>query len=74
MMVEKIGCQGQMLTTKQAATVLNVSEAFLIRDRWEGKRSGNGPKVPVCKIGRAVRYRESDLLRFIDENTVGGKL
>ena len=50
-----------LLTTKQAATYLNVSTAFLERDRWAGA------KVPFIKIGtRSVRYRVSDLDQFIE--------
>ncbi|MCW5608915.1 MAG: helix-turn-helix domain-containing protein [Nitrosomonas sp.] len=50
-----------LLTTKQAAQILGVSTAFLERDRWAGAR------VPFIKIGsRAVRYRYSDLLAYID--------
>ncbi len=51
----------QLLTTKQAAPILGVSVAFLERDRWAGAR------VPFIKIGsRAVRYRYSDLLAYIE--------
>jgi predicted DNA-binding transcriptional regulator AlpA len=50
-----------LLTTKQAAPILGVSVAFLERDRWAGAR------VPFIKIGsRAVRYRHSDLLAYIE--------
>lgn len=51
----------QLLTTKQAAPILGVSIAFLERDRWAGAR------VPFIKIGsRAVRYRLSDLMGYIE--------
>jgi len=51
----------QLLTTKQAAPILGVSIAFLERDRWAGAR------VPFIKIGsRAVRYRLSDLMDYIE--------
>lgn len=50
-----------LLTTKQAAPILGVSEAFLERDRWAGAR------VPYIKVGsRAVRYRMSDLMTYIE--------
>lgn len=50
-----------LLTTKQAAPILGVSIAFLERDRWAGAR------IPYIKIGsRAVRYRMSDLMSFIE--------
>ncbi len=51
--------QGSLLTTKEAALCLGVSEAFLERDRWAGAR------VPFIKIGsRAVRYRLQDLEHY----------
>jgi len=53
--------QDKLLTTKEAAPLLGVSVAFLERDRWAGAR------VPFIKIGsRAVRYRHSDLLAYIE--------
>ena len=53
--------QDKLLTTKQAAPYLGVSEAFLERDRWAGAQ------VPFIRIGaRAVRYRLSDLEAFIE--------
>jgi predicted DNA-binding transcriptional regulator AlpA len=56
--------QNQLLTTKQAAQILGVSTAFLERDRWAGAR------VPFVKIGsRAIRYRHSDLLAYIESCT-----
>jgi len=56
--------QNPLLTTKQAAQILGVSTAFLERDRWAGAR------VPFVKIGsRAVRYRHSDLLAYIESCT-----
>lgn len=51
----------KLLTTKQAAPILGVSEAFLERDRWAGA------KVPFIRVGsRAVRYRLSDLESYIE--------
>lgn len=53
--------QDNLLTSKEAAPILGVSVAFLERDRWAGAR------VPYIKIGsRAVRYRHSDLLAYIE--------
>lgn len=49
-----------LLTTKEAARLLGVSDAFLERDRWAGAR------IPFVKIGsRAVRYRQSVLDDYI---------
>jgi len=53
----------QLLNTKQAASFLAVSNAFLERDRWAGAR------IPFIKIGsRAVRYRMSDLEAYIESS------
>lgn len=52
----------KLLTSTQAAKYLCVSKAFLERDRWAGAR------IPFIKIGsRAVRYRESDLDTFVEQ-------
>jgi predicted DNA-binding transcriptional regulator AlpA len=58
----------RLLLTGDAADMLGVSAAWFERKRWEGKpptyvRIG-GPN------GRAVRYREIDLLNYIEQNTV----
>lgn len=51
---------GNLLTTKQAASALSVSAAFLERDRWAGA------KVPFVRVGtRSIRYRQSDIDGFI---------
>lgn len=51
-----------LLNTKQAADYLNVSAAFLERDRWAGAQ------IPFIKVGsRAVRYRQADLEEYIEQ-------
>jgi hypothetical protein len=56
--------QSQLLTTRQAAQLLGVSEAFLERDRWAGAR------IPFQKIGaRAVRYDPEVLTQYIRSQT-----
>jgi hypothetical protein len=60
------------LSTKEAATHLGVSSAFLERDRWAGKRTGNGPLIPYVRIGNnAIRYRRTDLEAHISKNLHG---
>lgn len=55
--------QIQLLSTPQAAKFLNVSIAFLERDRWAGAR------IPFVKVGsRAVRYRLDDLEAYINNH------
>jgi excisionase family DNA binding protein len=52
----------KLLTTKEAARYLGVSEAFLERDRWAGAR------IPFVKIGsRAVRYQHAELDAYIQQ-------
>lgn len=54
--------QTQLLSTPQTAKFLNVSIAFLERDRWAGAR------IPFVKVGsRAVRYRLDDLQAYISQ-------
>lgn len=51
----------QLLNEKQTAKLLSVSEEFLQGDRWRG------PTIPYVKVGnRAVRYRVSDLEKFLE--------
>ena len=50
----------RLLTTKEAARILRVSEAFFERDRWAGA------EIPFVRVGsRGVRYRRSDLEAYI---------
>ena len=51
----------RLLTTQQAAEYLNVSAAFLNRDRIEDMR------IPYVRIGtRTIRYRIEDLEAYVD--------
>jgi hypothetical protein len=49
----------RMLTTKEAAEFLRVSISFLMKARLRG----DGPRYR--KLGRAVRYTETDLLSYL---------
>jgi predicted DNA-binding transcriptional regulator AlpA len=49
-----------LLTEKEAAKIMGFSVYWFQRKRWEG----GGP--PFIKFDRAVRYRESDLLAWIE--------
>lgn len=61
--IKKNEAAAALLNTNEAAAYLSVSAAFLTRDRWLAKKTGNAPRVPVCRIGGAVRYRRTDLDR-----------
>ena len=53
--------QDRLLTTREAARFLGMSESFLERDRWEGAR------IPFIRVGkRAVRYKLSTLEAFVN--------
>jgi excisionase family DNA binding protein len=54
--------QSNLLTRKEAAQFLSLRKSTL--DSWACK--GNGPRF--IKLGKAVRYRMSDLEAFIESN------
>ena len=56
-----------LLSTRQAAKVLAIKPSTLVL--W---RSNARVRLPYVRIGGAIRYRVSDLLRLIDENTEAG--
>jgi hypothetical protein len=56
--------EDRCLPEKPAATVLGVSVALL--RKW--RRTGGGPLY--VRLGKLVRYRLSDLQRFVDSCTV----
>jgi predicted DNA-binding transcriptional regulator AlpA len=55
----------QLLNEERAAEILSVTTAAL--RRW--RRELRGPRY--VKVGRLIRYRESDLETWIDQNTKG---
>ncbi len=57
----------RMLTTEQAAGILNVHPSTLEKGR-QSHRKGLFP--PYYKIGKAVRYRLADLEAWLDANKV----
>jgi predicted DNA-binding transcriptional regulator AlpA len=64
-----------LITSKEAASILGVSRAFLDRDRWAGAKDGTGPLIPYVKVGnRAVRYRLSDIHAHVDRRLSSHKL
>jgi hypothetical protein len=55
----------KLLTPKQAGEYLNISVKTLANARW----SGIGIKLSFQKIGHSIRYRQSELDRYIEVNT-----
>jgi hypothetical protein len=54
-----------LLNTVQAAERLSLAPHTLEADRCE-RRFG----IPYIKIGRSVRYREEDVVAFIEKNRI----
>ena len=57
-----------VLTAREAAVYIGMSQSFLSQTRFVkvAKRLGT-PGPPFLKIGRAVRYRRTDLDRWLRE-------
>ena len=58
----------QLVTEDEASRILKCTVAAL--RRW--RRERRGPRF--VRLGRLVRYRESDLTEFVDQNTEGAVL
>ena len=55
----------RLLNTKQASKMLGVDSKSLANSRY----SGLGIAIPFVKMGRLVRYKQSDIEKFIEKNT-----
>lgn len=60
----------RLLTDTEAAEILGVSAAFLRKARCIGTLGRATPPPPHIQLGRAVRYRRSDLDRWLDDRRV----
>ena len=58
--------QANLMTPDQAAEYLAISTRQLQLDRLT-KRA-----IPFIKVGRLVRYRQADLVEYVNRQTVGG--
>jgi excisionase family DNA binding protein len=56
----------ELVSRQEAAKILSVQPQTLAK--WA---SAQRYDLPYIKVGKAVRYRRSDLQEFIDRNTVG---
>lgn len=59
---------GSLLTGRQAAELLNISEGTLRMSRYRGRLFGL-PAPSWVRIGSAIRYRRDELCRWLDKNT-----
>lgn len=62
--------ESALLTTREAASFLSLSEKTLVMDRHKAARKGAALQFPYIKFGTTVRYRRSDLEALIDANRV----
>jgi excisionase family DNA binding protein len=54
-----------LLTVKQVAEILNISARSVYNST--GRKSTRSFPIPACRVGRrAIRFRRSDVLAFID--------
>jgi predicted DNA-binding transcriptional regulator AlpA len=53
-----------LLNQQQTADILSMSEAWLEQSRF--RRTG----LPYIKIGKSVRYRQSDIKAWIEQHTI----
>jgi len=54
-----------LLNTKEAAQYLGLSEKTLTNSRW----SGIGVCIDFVKLGSSVKYRKSELDKYIEAHT-----
>ena len=47
-----------------------ISEGTLRNQRVKAKKNGGGKFIPYVMVGRSVKYRKDDVIRFIKENSV----
>jgi len=59
--------QDVLTDTDGAARLLHIPAATLIKWRSTGENN-----IPYVKIGRQVKYRTTDLKRYIEQHTIGG--
>lgn len=65
-LIEKfeLASSSTLFNQQTVCAVLDCSTSSLERHRW----AGTG--IPYIKIGAAVRYRKSDILNFIDQQSI----
>lgn len=56
----------KLLTEQEVAALIRKSVHWLRRKRWEGGTES----IPYRKLGSAVRYAESDVLKWIEQHAL----
>lgn len=55
-----------LMTTAEVADYIRASKESLNQDRYLGRG------MPYVRIGRKIRYRREDVLKYLDANTFRG--
>jgi excisionase family DNA binding protein len=59
-----------LLKVSEVADLLSIEASTLTK--WRSVFGIHQQPLPFVKIGRSVRYKRTDVLQYIDKNTVGG--
>lgn len=57
-------------TEREAAAYLGISRSSLAQGRMDGRRVNRMTPPPYIQLGRAIRYRRSDLDKWLDDHRV----
>jgi hypothetical protein len=55
-----------LMTTAELADFIRASKQSLEQDRYLGRG------LPYIRIGRKIRYEREDVLKFLEDNRIGG--
>ena len=59
----------ELLTEKDIENLGLRAASTLRNERWRGIS-----RIPFIKIGRSVRYRKADVIKFIEDNLANNKI
>ena len=64
-LIDAYGEADRLLSTKQTAEYLGLDPKSLANSRY----TGTGVKIPYIKLGKVVRYKLSEVDKYLEENT-----
>lgn len=64
---DRLGVE-KLLTPEEASEILRVKVSWL----YQHTRRRSRDRIPFVKVGHYVRFREEDLLAYIEQQTVKG--
>lgn len=60
----------KLLTERETATYLSVSQSYLRRARLDGVRTGHTPGPAFVRFGRSIRYLAADLDSWVAQHRI----